>query len=242
MDALFVFSLFNLGRSSLALAVLIAVVGVVVALSAFVSSGQLALSQLPHLSKQGLTSERPSSIDVGFAQSMLLHHNQAVHMAMMLRDSADPNIRGLADSIALTQLHEAGLMQGWLSAWGEPPVVAGPPMAWVEQATNLWHLDDQLYAAQCKAAGGKMAGLATAEELKELGQRTGNDQKRMFLQLMIAHHQAALPMANFAFRNGSSPMVKGFSRNMAKEQTGEIELMKQLLAQLNLSETGQITQ
>ena len=223
----------------MALAALIALVGAAVVVATFLGSGRLAFPHLPFLNESSAMSKKPSAIDVGFAQSMLLHHNQAVHMAMMLRDSADANVRGLADSIVLTQLHEAGLMQGWLSAWGEPPVVAGPPMRWVEEATDLWHIDDQLYAAQCKAAGGKMAGLATAEELQELGVRTGEDQQRLFLQLMIAHHQAALPMANFAFRNGTSPMVKGFSRNMAKEQTGEIELMKQLLAQLDLTETTQ---
>ncbi len=223
----------------MALAVLTALAGFALVAGTLFGSGQFAFPHLPFLTDSRAVGKAPNAIDVGFAQSMLLHHNQAVHMAMMLRDSDDADVRGLADSIVLNQLHEAGLMQGWLSAWGEPPMVAGPPMAWVENATGLWHVDDQLYAAQCKAAGGKMAGLATAEELKDLSLRTGDDQQRLFLQLMIAHHQAALPMANFAFRNGSAPIVKGFSRNMAREQTGEIEWMKQLLAKLDQPDTSQ---
>ncbi len=227
-----------LGRSSIALALSIFVLGGGAAIAVLFVADRSVLPHLPFLTETRHREQAPGAVDIGFAQSMLLHHNQAIHMAMQMRDSNNQSIRGLADSIVLAQLHESGMMRGWLSAWGAPPVVAGPPMAWVEQATNVWHLDDQLYAAQCKAAGGDMAGLATPQELAELENRVGVDQQRFFLQLMIAHHQAAIPMANFAFRNGSSSLVKGFSRTMAKEQMGEIVLMQQLLAELDSHENN----
>ena len=223
----------TLGRSSIALALSIFVLGGGLAIGALYGSDRGFFSHLPFLTEGRYRDQAPGLVDIGFAQSMLLHHNQAIHMAMQMRDSDNQHIRGLADSIVLAQLHESGMMRGWLSAWGAPSMVAGPPMAWVEEASNVWHLDDQLYAAQCKASGGDMAGLATSLELAELATRTGIDQQRFFLQLMIAHHQAAVPMANFAFRNGSSSLVKGFSRTMAKEQTGEIALMQQLLTELD---------
>jgi len=174
-------------------------------------------------------------IDSGFARSMLLHHAQAIQMSMMMRDAASPEIQALAQSIIMKQTREMGVMEGWLTAWNEPVMLDGPPMAWVENATNVRHLDDQLYQAQCKADGGAMAGVATPEQLEELKNATGTEKEIIFLELMLAHHRAAIPMAWFANRNGESSLVKALASSMIREQGMEIGWIQLKLQQLKKS-------
>ena len=176
-----------------------------------------------------------SPIDSGFARSMLLHHAQAIHMSMMMQNSASPEIQGLAQSIAMKQTREMGVMEGWLTAWNEPVMLAGQPMTWVEEAKNVRHLDDQLYQARCIAEGGKMAGLATPEQLDQLKQASGTEKEILFLELMLAHHRAALPMAWFANRNGDSSLVKALAISMVREQGMEIGWIQMKLQQLKNS-------
>lgn len=174
-------------------------------------------------------------IDSGFARSMLLHHAQAIQMSMMMRDAASPEIQALAQSIIMKQTREMGVMEGWLTAWNEPVMLDGPPMAWVENATNVRHLDDQLYQAQCKADGGAMAGVATPEQLEELKNATGTEKEIIFLELMLAHHRAAIPMAWFANRNGEASLVKALASSMIREQGMEIGWIQLKLQQLKKS-------
>lgn len=176
-----------------------------------------------------------SQIDAGFARSMLLHHAQAIQMSMMMRDAASPEIQALAQSIIMKQTREMGVMEGWLTAWNEPVMLAGPPMAWVEDAKNVRHLDDQLYQAQCKADGGAMAGVATPEQLEQLKNATGTEKEILFLELMLAHHRAAIPMAWFANRNGESSLVKALASSMIREQGMEIGWIQLKLQQIKES-------
>lgn len=176
-----------------------------------------------------------TDIDAGFARSMMLHHTQAIQMSMMMRDAASPEIQALAQSIVLKQTREMGVMEGWLSAWKEPVMVEGAPMAWVENANNVQHLDDQLYQARCIAEGGAMDGLATPEELEQLKTTTGTDKEVLFLKLMLAHHRAALPMAWFAKRNGESSLVKALAASMIREQGMEIGWIQMKLQQFGQS-------
>ena len=174
----------------------------------------------------------PNAVDIGFAQSMLLHHTQAIQMAMLVQGSPIEEVRQLAQSILINQTHEAGLMRGWLSAWNAPMAVGGAPMAWVEQVEQFKAIEDVQYASQCKANGGAMPGMASPAELEALRLAPGAAQQRLFLSLMKAHHEAALPMAGFAYRNGQSSLIKGFARTLIKEQAAEVAWMDKRLAQI----------
>lgn len=185
-----------------------------------------------NLDKQSEAPVQVAAVDSGFARSMLLHHAQAIQMSMMMRGQGSPEIQALAQSIILKQTREMGVLEGWLTAWNEPVMKEGPPMAWVEQATNIRHLDDQLFQAQCKAEGGAMAGVATPEQLAQLQQATGIQKDVLFLELMLAHHRAAIPMAWFANRNGESSLVKGLATSMIREQGMEIGWMQMKLQEI----------
>lgn len=194
---------------------------------------------LPSWSFSSATAEQNESqvgpVDAGFARSMLLHHAQAIQMSMMMREAASPDIQALAQSITMKQTREMGVMEGWLTAWNEPVMMAGPPMAWVEEARNVRHLDDKLFQARCKAEGGAMAGVATPEQLEQLKNATGTDKEILFLELMLAHHRAALPMAWFASRNGEASLVKALATSMIRDQGMEIGWIQMKLQQLQES-------
>jgi uncharacterized protein (DUF305 family) len=173
----------------------------------------------------------PSPVDIGFVQSMHLHHAQAVQMAMLVRHIApSADIRALADMIFTGQSAEMGLMKGWLSAWGAPLLQTGPPMDWVEQAQPFKTADDALYASRCRKDAGQMAGMASAEQILELSRASGAVQEKLFLELMRAHHQSALEMAAFARRNARTDLVKGFATALIKEQRTEIGWIEHRLA------------
>lgn len=173
-----------------------------------------------------------NAVDVGFAQSMMLHHAAAIQMAMAVKAADDPHLRGIAQNIVLNQTRESGVLEGWLTAWKQPVMAIGPQMAWVEQARDVQHVDDQLYASQCKDSGGKMAGMPSAQDIEALAALTGVAQQRRFYELMIAHHSAAIPMGWFAYRNGQSSLVRAMARSMIRDQAFEIAWMQTRLQAL----------
>src|SRR5215207_1840186 len=120
-----------------------------------------------------------SSAAVGFAQDMMVHHAQAVQMAEIVRGrSQSQDIQILASNILLNQQAEIGQMRGWLQVWGLPATGGEPHMTWMGHPIE-----------------GRMPGLASPEEIDALQRASPEEMDVLFLQLMIPHHEAALPMA-----------------------------------------------
>ena len=136
----------------------------------------------------------PDSVDVGFAQDMTVHHEQAVLMASWARDhSTDPVVRQLAFDIESTQIAQIGRMQGWLALWGRAPLPTGGYMAWMTGPAADHH-------GQAASDGGvaTMPGMATAEELRTMRAATGTQLDVLFLQLMLRHHEGGTGMLAYA--------------------------------------------
>ena len=97
---------------------------------------------LGFLANQFLHDEQPAtpvagSVDVGFAQDMTVHHNQAVEMAAIaIANAEDPMVRDLAYDILTTQQNQIGQMTGWLSLWNQPLLPTGDYMTWMDPATT----------------------------------------------------------------------------------------------------------
>ena len=161
------------------------------------------------------------SADAGFARDMQTHHAQAVEMAFLARDrSSDPELRTVAYDIITSQQQQAGQMYGWLVQWGLPQTGSRPPMAWVAEE----------HAAAHASADGTMPGLATKEQLDELRNATGVEAERIFLRLMIAHHEGGVAMAEAAVAEARTPEVKTLAGAIASAQASEIELLQRMLA------------
>jgi uncharacterized protein (DUF305 family) len=169
------------------------------------------------------------SVDVGFAQDMRVHHLQAVTMSGITRDhTADSLIHSLAFDIESTQLAQSSEMTGWLTAWSQPELP--PPdraaMSWMTGASGHSH------GAEGSAGGvARMPGMATSEELNRLKSATGQELDILFLQLMLRHHQGALPMAQYAADHAQVGYVKDLAQKMLSGQTAEVQLMVKMLAE-----------
>jgi uncharacterized protein (DUF305 family) len=167
------------------------------------------------------------SIDVGFAQDMKVHHLQAVTMSGVARDkSTDPEIHNLAFDIESTQLDQVGEMTGWLTAWTQPelPQPGRAAMSWMTGASGHNHGD-------VTSPGGvvRMPGMATAEELSRLKSLTGKQLDIYFLQLMLRHHQGAVPMAQYAVQHAGVGYVRDLAQKMVASQSAEVSLMAKML-------------
>lgn len=178
----------------------------------------LALILLAGIAALWATAERaPSdtSLEAGFARDMMVHHDQAVTMALLARDRTDdPLIRTLTTDIVLTQQNQIGQMLGWLNLWGLPATGREPAMAWMGHPTT-----------------GRMPGMASPEEIATLEGLAGTAADAEFLRLMIRHHQAGVPMAEAALTGSGNPAVRALARQIVTAQEIEIVAMQNLLAE-----------
>jgi uncharacterized protein (DUF305 family) len=172
----------------------------------------------------------PGAVDIGFAQSMRSHHDQAVVMARIVLDHGATRLPGLARSIRDAQLVEIGELKGWLLLWNKPLLPSSSGMDWLLLGKKPPDAVLRQYLVDCRAAGG-MPGLASSEELNRLRGLDGDERDRLFLQLMIRHHQAALPMAHFAALNADLQVVRTLAAQIEVQQTEELGAMALLARQ-----------
>ena len=155
------------------------------------------------------------SAEAGFARDMSTHHEQAVEMALLIRDrTTDPQIKAIATDIVLTQTHQMGQMQGWLDVWGLAATGAEPPMAWMGHPSE-----------------GRMPGMASPEEIGRLSKLPGDEADREFLRLMIRHHGGGVPMAQAALEWSDDEVVRRLAGAMVQWQQREVRLMEEILEQ-----------
>ena len=145
--------------------------------------------------------------DVMFAQMMIPHHEQAVEMAELAPAAdASPQVQELAAEIAAAQGPEIRQMEAMLDRWG------------------VGQMMDH--------SGHQMAGMVSDEDMERLGAATGTEFDRLFLELMIAHHEGAIDMTEDPLANGEDPELRTLLEAIVETQTAEIEQMRQMLAAL----------
>ena len=194
---------------------------IVAALSGFaVGSLHKASSSAP-----STATEQPGLVDIGYAQFMGIHHEQATLMSHIVLAHNDKRIFELASAIAINQLMEIGQLRGWLMLWHEPLLPTTERMDWLLLGKTAPDADLLKYIADCNASSG-MAGMATTDELNELRSLDGDALIRLYLQLMIRHHQSGVSMAKFAAQNADSNVIRNTAAVTVMEQAQEISLMQ----------------
>lgn len=172
-----------------------------------------------------------ASAEAGFARDMQVHHGQAVEMAMEIyRKTQDEQVRVLAYDIATGQAGQRGEMYGWLVQWGLPQR-GGPLMAWMGGSGEHGH---DAAAATEEELQAQM-GMATPEQLAQLRAAAGTEADCLFLDLMIRHHEGAIPMAEAVIELGSEPRVDAVAEGMVATQSAEIDLMESIATRLACS-------
>lgn len=153
--------------------------------------------------------------DVEFAQKMIVHHTQAIEMSdMVLENGEDADVKALAEQIKTAQTPEIEIMRGWLEDWGE----------------------DEAPAADGGHAGMDMGGddatMMTDDEMAELEQAEGAELDKMFVEMMIRHHEGAISMAKTEVDDGEFPDAVELAEKIITDQQAEITEMKSLLDKL----------
>src|SRR3954452_7881135 len=89
--------------------------GAAVAAVLLISAGYVAGAT----SRSGAHVPAEGSADVGFLRDMMVHHSQAVTLAIIVLPRATTRpVREIAEETAIDQQREIGLMAGWLQQWG----------------------------------------------------------------------------------------------------------------------------
>lgn len=152
-----------------------------------------------------------SSVDVGFLQDMISHHEQALALSTSeLLNGEASEVQLFAREILQQQSYEIGMMDRQLADWGfsrqNRPEVA---MAWMAM----------------EFAPDEMPGMADPDELAALRNADGEDADALFLALMADHHRGGVDMAKAAAEAATDPWVRDLAERMARNQAIEINEM-----------------
>ena len=154
--------------------------------------------------------------DVKFMQGMISHHAQALEMTELLAARSEREVmHTLAKRIELSQEDEIKMMQEWLRSH-----------------------DQEVTAVDAHHAHGAvlMPGMLTDEEMSSLEQARAIEFDRLFLELMIKHHQGALVMVEDLLSKPGAAQesaIFGFTSDIIADQSMEINRMGGMLAELS---------
>ena len=157
-----------------------------------------------------------TAADVDFMQGMIIHHYQAFLMSEMATSRTNnQTILDLAGRIDISQQDEISFMENWLLDMSQ--TVPDP------SKSNQMHHH-------------KMMGMATPEQMQQLSQSDSTDFDRMYLNLMIKHHEGAIDMVDRLNEYPGSaydPQLYEFVSDLTKDQAVEIERMNGILIDLS---------
>lgn len=173
----------------------------------------------------GETEPGDASAEAGFARDMSVHHAQAVELAFLVRDrTEDQDIRTLAYDIINTQRAQLGMFSGWLQQWDLPQTSTAAPMAW----TDAPHGMDGMGSMEVDSYA-DMPGMASDAEVERLRAATGVAAERLFLELMIEHHQGGVSMAEAVLPLTDRSEVDYLAETIIAGQQSEMAAMEQML-------------
>ena len=161
-----------------------------------------------------ITNTSHTQDDVVFMQNMIPHHAQAVEMGVLVEDRTNnEDIIDIAGRIRKSQDDEIAFMTRWLEERGE-----------TTEMHHHMHMDHSLM------------GMATKEQMADLAASKSTDFDRLFLTLMIPHHEGAVRMVEDLLDKAGSaydPVLYDFVNDIVNDQNAEITRMNELLAGLS---------
>lgn len=147
--------------------------------------------------------------DVTFLQMMYPHHAQAVDMAKMVpTHTQNAQLIALAAQVEKAQAPEMQQITGLLAGFGKPaPSASGGH------------------------DGHAMPGMMTDAQMSALQSAQGADFDKQWLEMMIAHHEGAVAMAQTELAGGVNPESRQLATVIVADQQAEIATMRGMLGQ-----------
>ena len=156
-----------------------------------------------------------NTADVRFATEMIPHHAQALHMVDMAEGrDLTPEAEQLMADIEAAQTPEIEQMSRWLEEWDQP----------VPDTSGMGPMGGDMDMDM-----GDMGGAMSEEALAELEGAEGTVFERMWLQMMIEHHEGAIEMAEVELDEGEHAGTLDLAESIIESQRAEIELMESML-------------
>lgn len=153
--------------------------------------------------------------DVVFAQHVIPLDAQTISMAELApRRAGSSQVKGLASRISVAEDSQIQQLRGLLIAWGAavPATTSSGDMA------GLGH--------------GQLPGMMSYQQMARLSAATGAAFDRMFLQMMIAHHQGAVETAQTELAQGNNPAARQLAQQVSAARQAEITEMQTLLQRM----------
>lgn len=155
--------------------------------------------------------------DVDFATAMIPHHAQALQMALLAQDRPlPPEVRALVDQVQAAQTPEVETMTTWLTDWDQDI-----------PATSMDHAN----AGHDMGDMGEMEGMMSGSAMAELEDASDEAFPKLWMTMMIEHHEGAITMARTEQEDGRFPDAVALARAIVDGQAAEIATMKALLGQ-----------
>ena len=191
-----------------------------------------AVGRFSTFGSQGAGTPGADSPEAGFSRGMQAHHAQAIQMAMEIyRKTSDEELRIFAYDIATGQAGQRGEMYDWLVQWGLSQSGA-PMMQWMDASPGGSDHAMPDGAAMTEEEARIAMGMASAEEISALEGATGQQADCLFLELLIRHHEGAIPMTEALIELGTDPRARTVAENIKNGQTAEISAMKSMQVRL----------
>lgn len=153
-----------------------------------------------------ITDDPNRPFDQQFLDQMIMHHQNAIMMAQhMIADSKRPELRDLAQRITTAQQREIDQMRQWRQSWYDAPSVSDTQARMMDQMMG--------------------GGMMSQEQMRQM-MGADADFDRMFLQMMIPHHEAAVAMAEQALVQAEHPELKILAQTIITTQRAEITEMR----------------
>lgn len=185
-----------------------------------------------------------NAADVAFATQMIPHHAQALQMVEMAEGrDLSPEVADLVERIGAAQAPEIEQMAAWLEEWDQPVPETDSPMGMsggmggdtdgdmsgdMDHA-DMDHGDTDEDGDEDAMDMDEMPGMMSDAELDDLDAADGDAFERMWLAMMVEHHEGAIEMAETEVDEGEDPDALDLARSIADSQSAEVEEMKALL-------------
>ncbi|HEX5366561.1 MAG TPA: DUF305 domain-containing protein [Acidimicrobiales bacterium] len=160
------------------------------------------------------------SVDVGFLEDMLTHHEQALGVATLeVAYGQHPTVRSYARDVLTSQAYEQGRMTQILADWGySRSTRPARAMAWMDMPVPVE----------------EMPGLLSEGQMDQVRDARGAALDALFLELMAEHHRGGLHMASAAAGAADDGDVRDLATRMGHAQAVEINEYRRTAQRMGL--------
>lgn len=180
------------------------------------------------------TTERTHPADRRFMTHMIVHHRQAVTMVQIVDGRlTDSKVRAIAGRIGAEQKPEIGYMSRWVRRHGGSASSSASGAPDSHDGHGAHSPSGNPSGPSDRPDSSSMPGMATPAQLAQLRRTSGVATDRLFLKLMIRHHEGAITMVGDRVQGGGTdPDVERFAGDIQSGQGSQIRHMRAMRTRL----------